>query len=195
MSTPITPAPFTGRGYISPGAIQFSAVDNGDHVTLSWTNSPLVAGWATVGKEYPNAPLDVDAREYAGQMVSCVPSPDGQALYLPACFTQTWDSVIAFKSDPAGVVTMDVPYNQFMLAGNGCAFQTDGLAHEYYMELVTSNGSSRTKFIFSFIAPSAPWAYPGEPPAPPSTPPPASTAPTQPGKGNSGNSGKGNSGK
>lgn len=175
MQTTYTPAPFTGRGYVAPGPMTLDVTDNGSGVTVKVANAPFLPSWLKVGKEYsPVATID-QAREYPGQIVECVPNPDGGELPLPQCGSQTWDSVINFVNDisETGAVEITTPYNNFMLAANGCAFQTDGVERVYFLEMETP--FAKCKILFKFTTPVAPWAYPGQ------TTPPA-TGTTTPGK-------------
>lgn len=161
MQTNFIPAPYTGNGYVSPGAMTLDVTDNTTDVNITIANPPFIPAWLKVGKEYAPVNLIDQAREYPGQIVACVPSPDGRAEALPACYTKTWDSVIDFKNDPVGVLTMTIPYNDFMRAANGCAFQTDGVERDYYLELITENRSQACKVIFKFTTPNIPgWHYP-----------------------------------
>jgi len=181
MQTTITNAPFLGRGYVNPGAMTLDATDNGTSVTLAFAVTPFTPAWLVIGKEYAPVNLQQDAREYPGQSVACVPRPDGQAEFLPACASDTWDSVIYFKNDPAGVHVVTIPYNEFMLAAKGCAFQTDGVERTYDAELTNGNGTEKCKVLFKFTTPNIPgWNYPG------ATPPPTAPGENPPAHGKGG---------
>lgn len=191
MSYPKTNAPWTNRrGYLPATDVVFDVVNNGDSVTLGWAGLPLlptgqafVAHMVSVGKEY-TGPRAEGLRECSGQGMYCVTHPDNFAEPLPDCYTDTWDSPIGFQNYNAnGVTSITVPYNKFMLAANGCAFQTDGATKTYYVELACIAGGAayKIKWLFDYATPIAPFTAcgVGEEVIPP---PPPVTEPT-PGKG------------
>ena len=175
MQVPIKNAPFTGKGYTPSDGITLDITENGKAVTLAVANVPFVPSWLTVGKEYAGVNLMSEAQEYPCQTVLCVPDPDGNPEYLPACGSDTWDSVIDYANLP-GINTIVVPFNQFKIAA---AFNTDGIKRQYYIELVTADGSQRCKFVFDYTTPIEP-IFPGYPLCSPAPPPPE---PVSPGKG------------
>jgi len=189
MSYPKTEAPYTERGYFDSTPVEFNLQPQADGVLLSWSNLPFTAGsvahMAVVGKEYgsiaaPFQTTNADApRECSGQKMSCIPHPNGQPaadVWDPSkCYSGIWDSVIAFVNyQSAGVTSIKIPYNKFLLAGNGVAMQTDGQEAQYYVELTQIVGTSavKTKWVFNYMTPVADFAACGAgevvvPPPPP----------------------------
>lgn len=200
MSYPKTEAPYTERGYFDSSNVIFNVVDNGTSVTLSWSNLPFTAGtlphMVAVGKEYgsvdsPFQTTNADSpRECPTQGMYCIPHPNGQPpanVWDPSrCYSGIWDTPVAFANYNAnGHSSITIPYNQFMLAANNCAFQTDGVERQYYVELSQIVGAAayKTKWVFNYVTPTAPFTACGDGQVPVPPPPPV-TEPTNPGKGN-----------
>lgn len=164
--TPIRLAPNTPVGYLSPLGIQFSIVDVGNGVQMSWSNTPFKNGepanTIVVGKEYT---ADTIGNATPCAALSCVYDPlDGDHY---GCKSQIWDSTIFYKGDfTTGITNLFIPYNLFTATWNYTGFATDGKTEQYYVELShLENGAafSKTKFLFDFTTPVAPFADPCAP--------------------------------
>ena len=200
MSYPKTEAPYTERGYYDSSNVVFDVVDNGTSVTLSWSNLPFAGGslphMVGVGKEYGSVESQLHTKaevQALGDVCNpaslyCIPHPQGipGGYPLDNCYSGVYDTPIAFANYNAnGHPSITIPYNKFQLAGNTCAFQTDGNEAQYYVELSQIVGVSavKTKWVFKYATPTAPFTACGTgevvvPPLPPVT------EPTNPGKGN-----------
>ena len=197
MSYPKTEAPYTERGYFDSSGVVFNVEDLGTSVKLSWSNTPFTGGspahMVTVGKEYGTVANPIHTKAEVAALgdvcnvnsLSCIPHPAGLPAGYPldSCFSGIYDTPIAFINYQAGGVTeIIVPYNQFQLAGKTCAFQTDGQEAQYYVELAQIVGASavKTKWVFNYTTPTAPFTACGVGQVPVPPPPPVTE---HPGKG------------
>lgn len=200
MSYPKTEAPYTERGYFDSTNVVFDVEDLGNAVKLRWSNLPFTAGplphMVVVGKEYGTVSNQLHTKAEVAALgdvcnvnsLSCIPHPDGipGGYPLDSCYSGVYDTPIAFLNYNAnGHTEIIIPYNQFMLASKQCAFQTDGVERQYYVELSQIVGAAayKTKWVFNYATPVAPFTAcgTGQTPVPP--PPPVTEDPNK-GKGN-----------
>jgi len=167
--TEIIPAPFLGNVFKQDlTGIVFDIQNAGAGALLSWSGLQFDPGYIpvtlSIGKEYSGKATVSDAKTCPNENVSCIPSPDNQALPLPGCFTEAWDSPLYGLAIGAGDIvatsgTLSIPYNTFYMKGaaNQNAIETNGEEETYYFEMAAMKGAQpqKIKFLFKFTPPEA----------------------------------------